>query len=252
MNNNKPVSKRLFVGSLPYRFTEGELLDLFISEGKIISVRIMHNQWGKSRGMGYIEYENLDDAIRAKEKYHNFYLGDRSIIVDYAQPDPFLTPEGQARHQEALEKHPNRRQAQTYLPHPDSDTEEYHQRSFQAHNNFAPSFSRRPESRNTFAPRSEPRSSFNQEETNRPPRKYKGGKPVFNSVGKSLNRNTTGEYVPKFFPEVDPNKKKFRPRPGQKPEYLGSSPLHVRSTVFKQRAFGSKVGAKFAAKNKRK
>ena len=89
MNENKPVSKRLFVGSLPYRFTEGELLDLFIPEGKIISLRILHNRWGKSRGMGYIEYENLDDAIRAKNKYHNFYLGDRSIIVDYAQPDPF-------------------------------------------------------------------------------------------------------------------------------------------------------------------
>jgi RNA recognition motif-containing protein len=253
MNNNKPVSKRLFIGSLPYRFTEGELLDLFIPEGKIVSLRILHNRWGKSRGMGYIEYENLDDAIRAKEKYHNFYLGDRSIIVDYAQPDPFLTPEGQARHQEALEKHPNRLQPRTYLPHPDSDTEEYHQRSFQAHNNFASSFSRRPSSQNTFTPRSETRSSFNQEETNHPPRKYKGGKPVFNSLGKSLNRNTTGEYAPKFFPEVtDSPKKKFRPRPGQKPEYLASSPLHVRSTVFKQRAFGSRVGAKFAAKNKRK
>jgi len=29
-------------------------------------------------------------------------LQDRTIIVDYAQPDPYLTPEGLARHQEAL------------------------------------------------------------------------------------------------------------------------------------------------------
>ena len=241
MNNNKPVSKRLFVGSLPYRFTEGELLDLFIPEGKIISLRIMHNRWGKSRGMGYIEYENLDDAIRAKEKYHNFYLGDRSIIVDYAQPDPFLTPEGQARHQQALEKHPNRRQTLNYLPHPDSDTSEYQNRRFQAHTNSTPSFSRRLTSPSELS-----------SEKPRHPKKYKGGKPVFNSLGKSLNRNRTGEYVPKFIPEINPNKKKFRPRPGQKPEYLGSSPLHVRSTVFKQRAFGSRVGAKFAAKSKKK
>ena len=246
MNQNNPVSKRLFVGSLPYRFTEGELLDLFIPEGKIISLRILHNRWGKSRGMGYIEYENLDDAIRAKEKYHNFHLGDRSIIVDYAQPDPFLTPEGQARHQEALEKHPNRHQAQTYLPHPDSDTEEYHQRSFQAHHNSAPSFSRHSESRPEF------KSSFNSEES-RHPRKYKGGKPVFNSLGRSINHDTSGEYTPKFFPELDnTSKKKFRPRPGQKPEYKSSSPLHVRSSVFKQRHFGSKIGAKFAAKSKKK
>lgn len=219
MNQSKPVSKRLFVGSLPYRFTEGELLDLFISEGKIVSIKIVKNQWGKSRGMGYVEYENLNDAIDAKEKYHNYQIGDRSIIVDYAQPDPFLTPEGKARHEQALQKHPQRRQSLNYLPHPDSDQNEYRQKSFRTHQN-----------------------------------KYKGGKPVFNSLGKSLNRNTSGEYIPKFIPESFPNKnkKKFRPRPGQKPEYMGSSPFHVRSTVFKQRNFGSRVGAKFAAKSKKK
>lgn len=239
MNESKSVSKRLFVGSLPYRFTEGELLDIFIPEGKIISLRILHNRWGKSRGMGYVEYENVDDAIRAKEKYHNFHLGDRTIIVDYAQPDPLLTPEGQARHVEALEKHPNRRQSQNYLPHPDSDTQEYQQRRFEAH------------SGSSFIPQINPETKTNQQ-GNSKPKKYKGGKPVFSSVGKSLNRNNIGEYVPKFFPEIDPNKKKYRPRPGQKPEYKSSSPLHVRSTVFKQRVFGSRVGAKFAAKNKKK
>jgi RNA recognition motif-containing protein len=217
MSENKPVSKRLFIGSLPYRFTEGELLSLFITEGKIVSVRIMHNKWGKSRGLGYVEYENIDDAIRAKQKYHNFLIGDRTIIVDYAAPDPFLTPEGQARHQESLERHPNRRQTPNFLPHPDSDTREYEQKK---------------------------RSFANRE--------YKGGKPVFNSVGKSLNRNTTGEYIPKFFPENFPAKKRFVAKPGQKPEYKSSSPFHVRSSVFKQRNFGSKIGAKFAAKTKKK
>jgi len=241
MNESKPISKRLFVGSLPYRFTEGELLDLFISEGKIVSLRILHNRWGKSRGMGYVEYENINDAIRAKEKYHNYHFGDRTIIVDYAQPDPFLTPEGQARHNEALEKHPNRRQSQNYLPHPDSDTQEYQQRRFKAHFDSSSSSFSQIDSKQTI---DQQRKLKN--------KKYKGGKPVFSSVGKSLNQKNIGEYVPKFFPQVDPNKKKFRPRPGQKPEYKSSSPLHVRSTVFKQRVFGSRVGAKFAAKNKKK
>lgn len=225
MPENKPVSKRLFIGSLPYRYTEGELLTLFIPYGKIISLKIMHNRWGKSRGMGYVEYENLDDAIRAKQELHNYHLMDRSIIVDYAQPDPFLTPEGQARHQEALQRHPQRRQSQVFLPHPDSDQGDY-ERQKQSFNN--PSFSSKK-------------------------REYKGGKPVFNSLGKSLNRNTTGEYTPRFISD-DPivKKKKFIARPGQKPEYKSSSPFHVRSSVFKQRAFGSRVGAKFASKSKKK
>lgn len=212
MAENKPVSKRLFIGSLPYRFTEGELLSLFISEGKIVSVRVMHNKWGKSRGLGYVEYENLEDAIRAKKKYHNYFIDDRSIIVDYAQPDPFLTPEGQLRHEEALKRRPPHPQpsSNNFLPHPDMDQSDYRRH------------------------------------------KSGSGKPVFNSLGKSLNRNTTGEYVPKFFPEINPNKKKFRPRPGQKPEYKSSSPNHVRSTLFKQRAFGSRIGAKFAARSRQK
>lgn len=234
MSENKPVSKRLFIGSLPYRFTEGELLSLFITYGKIISVRIMHTRWGKSRGLGYVEFENIDDAINAKKGLHNHQLGDRSIIVDYAQPDPFLTPEGQARHEQALQKHPNRRQSINYLPHPDMDTDEYQKQSS--------SFSRHQESRPVF-----------NSQKNRAPKKYKGGKPVFNSLGKSLNRNTTGEYIPKFFPELSTKpKKKFVPRPGQKPEYKSSSPLHVRSSVFKQRVFGARTGAKFAAKSRKK
>jgi len=233
MSLPKPVSKRLFIGSLPYRFTEGELLSLFITEGKIISVRIMHNQWGKSRGLGFVEFENLDDAIRAKTKFHNYYIGDRTIIVDYAETDPFLTDEGRARHEEALKDHPNRRQAQPFLPHPDSDVSDYRAQKRSIDNRQYP-----------------PRPSFVSED--RKPREYKSGKPVFNSVGKSLNKNTTGEYIPKFFPELNPNKKKFRPAPGQKPEYKSSSPLHVRSSVFKQRNFGSKVGAKFAFKSKKK
>jgi RNA recognition motif-containing protein len=238
MSENKPVSKRLFVGSLPYRFTEGELLSLFITEGKIVSVRIMHNRWGKSRGLGYVEYENLDDAIRAKEKYHNFWIEDRTIIVDYAAPDPFLTPEGQARHEEALEKHPNRRQAKVFLPHPDSDSRDYQQQKRSLDNREYPP--RRNFSEYSPAPR-EPQSG----------RESKSGRPAFNSLGKSLNRNTTGEYVPKFFPENFSSKKRFIAKPGQKPEYKSSSPLHVRSSVFKQRNFGSKIGAKFAFKSKK-
>jgi len=244
MSSNKPVSKRLFIGSLPYRFTEGELLSLFVAEGKIISVRIMHNQWGKSRGLGFVEFETLEDAIRAKEKYHNYLIGDRTIIVDYAEADPFLTEEGRARHEESLERHPNRRQAQPFLPHPDSDVEDYREQKKSFDNRQYP-----PRSESINRPSSNSSSAFGERKK---PREYKGGKPVFNSVGKSLNHNATGEYALKYVSESTLNKKKkFIPKPGQKPEYKSSSELHVRSSVFKQRNFHSKVGAKFAFKSKK-
>jgi len=242
MSLTKPVSKRLFIGSLPYHFTEGELLSIFITEGKVVSVKIVNNRWGRSRGMAYVEYENLGDAVKAKHKYHNWFLNDRTIIVDYAEPDPFLTEEGKLRHEESMEKHPKRREPQVFLPHPDSDVTDYRDQKKSLDNR------QRPPERRQFSDRP---SSF-VPQTIQKKREYKGGKPVFNSLGRSINRNTTGEYTPKFYAEsATPSKNKFKPRQGQKPEYKASSENHVRSTVFKQRSFGSKVGAKFAFKSKR-
>lgn len=86
------LKNRLFVGSLPYNYTESELLKLFVTEGKVIDVRIIKNPWGRSRGMGYVQFELEEDALRAKEKYHNWRLGDLKIIVDFAKDDPALGP----------------------------------------------------------------------------------------------------------------------------------------------------------------
>ncbi|MFA6007345.1 MAG: RNA-binding protein [Candidatus Shapirobacteria bacterium] len=108
MDQKHSPNKRLFIGSLPYRFTEGELLDLFVPFGKIISLKIMHNRWGKSRGMGFIEFDTLESAVAAKEKMSRYKLGDLAIIVDYAEPDPFLTPEGQANYEAGQLRHPKK------------------------------------------------------------------------------------------------------------------------------------------------
>jgi len=111
MDSKRAPNKRLFVGSLPFVYTEGELLTLFVPFGKVVALKIMRNRWGKSRGLGFVEFDNLDSAIAAKEKMHRYKLGDLALIVDYSEPDPFLTPEGQERHNEALERHPQRKQS---------------------------------------------------------------------------------------------------------------------------------------------
>ncbi len=112
MASIRTPNKRLFIGSLPYKFSEGELLALFIPFGKVTAVRIMRNRWGKSRGLGFVEFDNLESAIAAKTEMHNYKLTDRTIIVDYSEPDPFNTPEGQERHSQKVarfqSKHPQR------------------------------------------------------------------------------------------------------------------------------------------------
>jgi len=120
ISNNQSPTLRLFIGSLPYRFTEGQLLELFAPFGRIVSLKIMHTPWGKSRGLGFIEYDNLDSAISAKTKLHNFIIEDRSIIVDYAKQDPALTPEGQERHRQAVVRHPAKFKSTRPSPKTDS------------------------------------------------------------------------------------------------------------------------------------
>ena len=131
-NNSSPTS-RLFVGSLPYRYTEGELLSLFIPFGRIIAVKITHTPWGKNRGFGYIEFDNLDCAITAKNQLHDSALEGRRIIVDYALPDPFSTPEGQQRHFAAVKRNPKKFRSET-TPDPRPDDRHRPSRPFKKYN----------------------------------------------------------------------------------------------------------------------
>ncbi len=135
---SKEPSKRLFVGALPFKFTEGELVTLFAPFGRITALRIMHNQWGKSRGMGFVEYDELQPAINAKHELHNFAVEpERTIIVDFAQPDPYLTPEGAARHIEALGRKKKKNPTSTFVPpKPTSATDEkpvFHSKKYYEH-----------------------------------------------------------------------------------------------------------------------
>lgn len=104
------ANKRLFIGSLPYRYSESELLKLFITCGKVIDVRIIRNHWGRSRGMGYVEFEKVEEAILAKEKLHKYQIKDMYIIVDFAKSDPApsgedkFKPEGKAQFRKKTNK----------------------------------------------------------------------------------------------------------------------------------------------------
>ena len=114
---SKEPNKRLFVGALPFKYTEGEMLSLFAPFGRIIALRIIHNQWVKSRGLGYVEYDELQSAVNAKHELHNYAVEpERTIIVDFAQPDPYLTPEGAARHIEALSRKKKKRPSTEFIP----------------------------------------------------------------------------------------------------------------------------------------
>ncbi len=85
---NEAANKKLYVGSLPYSITEDELRDLFSQFGEIESVRIITDKFtGQSKGFGFVEMANPDDAAKAVEGMNGKQLGGRTLIVNDARPE---------------------------------------------------------------------------------------------------------------------------------------------------------------------
>jgi len=77
---------KVFVGNLDYDTREADLIDLFKSVGKIASAKIVRSGM-RSRGYGFVEYENDDDAIKAVDEFDKVELLSRSINVQISNSE---------------------------------------------------------------------------------------------------------------------------------------------------------------------
>jgi RNA recognition motif-containing protein len=60
------MAKKLYVGNLSWGTTEQALKDFFTSVGTVISATIItDHQTGRSRGFGFIEMENAEEAVHS-------------------------------------------------------------------------------------------------------------------------------------------------------------------------------------------
>jgi RNA recognition motif-containing protein len=80
------MSKKLYIGNLPFTSTEADLRALFARHGSVESVNvIMDRETGRPRGFAFVEMEDASaarDAIRALDGTD---LGGRNIKVNEAQ-----------------------------------------------------------------------------------------------------------------------------------------------------------------------
>jgi len=80
------IALRLYVGSLSYQTTEQELADLFGQVGQVDSATVITDRdSGRSKGFGFVEMSNDDEARRAIEQLNGTVLGSRQIIVNEAR-----------------------------------------------------------------------------------------------------------------------------------------------------------------------
>ena len=78
---------KLFVGSLPWAVDDQGLEDLFKDFGTISSAKvIMDRETGRSKGFGFVEFEDDAAAKAAMDKLNGSDLQGRSIVVNEARP----------------------------------------------------------------------------------------------------------------------------------------------------------------------
>ncbi len=90
---------RLFVGGLPYATTEEELGQLFAPLGAVSSVTILTDRYtGRSRGFGFVEMPNDEEARNAIRRLNGQQLNGRSITVSEARARSEDAPRGRSGH----------------------------------------------------------------------------------------------------------------------------------------------------------
>jgi CUG-BP- and ETR3-like factor len=67
-----PPGSNLFLFHLPNNMKDSELYNLFIRFGNILSTRVMTEKNGKSKGIGFVSYENPKAALDAIEDMNGF------------------------------------------------------------------------------------------------------------------------------------------------------------------------------------
>lgn len=78
--------RKLFVGNLPFDWTEEALQTLFAGCGAVTRVEIARfRRGGRSRGFGFVEMETEDDAQNAIQKLHEQMAGTRKMTVRIAR-----------------------------------------------------------------------------------------------------------------------------------------------------------------------
>jgi len=92
------MSKRIYVGGLPFKTTEEEMNALFTTYGAVTSAKLITDrESGQSRGFGFVEMANDAEAVTAMEKLNGSDFGGRKLTINEARPMEARTGGGGGR-----------------------------------------------------------------------------------------------------------------------------------------------------------
>jgi len=81
------MGKKLFVGGLPYSVDDKELQELFSKFGEVASAQVITDRvTNQSKGFGFVEMVNDEDATKAIQELDKTQYSGRMIAVNEARP----------------------------------------------------------------------------------------------------------------------------------------------------------------------
>ncbi len=88
----------IFVGNLPYSAADDDLREAFSAYGQVSSASVIMDKFtGKSRGFGFVEMPNHDEAANAIAALNEKDLMGRAMRVNEAQPREDRPPRREKR-----------------------------------------------------------------------------------------------------------------------------------------------------------
>lgn len=77
---------KLYVGNFVYTTTVTELRELFGSQGSVVDVRIIHDQFTRqSKCFGYVKMETNGEGKRAIDALHGKIIKNQNLVVKKAR-----------------------------------------------------------------------------------------------------------------------------------------------------------------------
>lgn len=81
------MSKKLFVGNLPFDVNDADLATVLAVAGTVESAKVIVNKkTGRSKGYGFVEMATVEMAKEAVAKFEGATLNERAITVQVATP----------------------------------------------------------------------------------------------------------------------------------------------------------------------
>lgn len=79
------MTRKLYVGGLPWAVSSEQLHTLFQDYGSIVNAFVVQDrETGRSRGFGFVEFENPEDATSARDAMNGKDVEGRTITVNEA------------------------------------------------------------------------------------------------------------------------------------------------------------------------